>query len=264
MRDNDEVSSGWRSRIAAWRGNRRRAGALGAAFLAALAVSDAASGRRRDRPDRGARRQGDGSRWRCGGVAGTSCPKGLICIDDPRDACDPAAGGADCGGVCVGKRRNPCARMRCAEGTACCPRCGGLCIPRDVSCTGSLCNPTPCNEVVCGPGEFCCNESCGECAPLGGACTDRFCPPEASEPCGQTVCAVGTYCCAAHCSLCLPVGETCLDVLCPHLANDLLCGPVVCAAGEVCCNARCGICAPPDACTAQVQVYGCADGLMRG
>ncbi|KAM0271124.1 hypothetical protein ACHAQH_009191 [Verticillium albo-atrum] len=37
----------------------------------------------------------------CGGIAAFKCPKGLKCIDDPRDSCDPKKGGADCGGVCV-------------------------------------------------------------------------------------------------------------------------------------------------------------------
>ena len=36
----------------------------------------------------------------CGGLAGTACPDGLTCVDDPSDDCDPARGGADCLGVC--------------------------------------------------------------------------------------------------------------------------------------------------------------------
>lgn len=37
----------------------------------------------------------------CGGIAGFGCPTGLVCVDDPRDYCDPGHGGADCGGICV-------------------------------------------------------------------------------------------------------------------------------------------------------------------
>ena len=37
----------------------------------------------------------------CGGIAGISCPDRLECVDDPNDDCDPAAGGADCGGICA-------------------------------------------------------------------------------------------------------------------------------------------------------------------
>lgn len=38
---------------------------------------------------------------RCGGIAGTACPTGKMCVDDPSDDCDPAKGGADCSGICV-------------------------------------------------------------------------------------------------------------------------------------------------------------------
>jgi hypothetical protein len=40
----------------------------------------------------------------CGGIAGLRCPDGFDCVDDPRDDCDPQAGGADCGGVCTPAR----------------------------------------------------------------------------------------------------------------------------------------------------------------
>lgn len=40
----------------------------------------------------------------CGGFAGIPCEaKDDICVDDPRDDCDPKHGGADCGGLCVPK-----------------------------------------------------------------------------------------------------------------------------------------------------------------
>ncbi len=39
----------------------------------------------------------------CGGIMGKLCPDNLICVDDPRDSCDPAQGGKDCPGVCNGK-----------------------------------------------------------------------------------------------------------------------------------------------------------------
>lgn len=44
-------------------------------------------------PDEGARA--------CGGLAGTSCPEGLVCVDDPSDDCDAQRGGADCAGTCA-------------------------------------------------------------------------------------------------------------------------------------------------------------------
>ncbi len=39
----------------------------------------------------------------CGGFAGLECPSPKqICVDDPRDNCDPKKGGADCIGICRG------------------------------------------------------------------------------------------------------------------------------------------------------------------
>ena len=37
----------------------------------------------------------------CGGIAGSPCPAGETCVDDPNDRCDPATGGEDCAGICV-------------------------------------------------------------------------------------------------------------------------------------------------------------------
>jgi hypothetical protein len=37
----------------------------------------------------------------CGGIAGLSCPANQTCTDNPNDGCDPANGGADCGGTCT-------------------------------------------------------------------------------------------------------------------------------------------------------------------
>ncbi|EWC44266.1 hypothetical protein DRE_01092 [Drechslerella stenobrocha 248] len=40
----------------------------------------------------------------CGGFAGFQCSKKTdVCIDDPRDDCNPKKGGADCGGLCIPK-----------------------------------------------------------------------------------------------------------------------------------------------------------------
>jgi hypothetical protein len=41
----------------------------------------------------------------CGGIAAIQCPEGLICVDDPRDRCDPTQSGRDCGGVCISPDR---------------------------------------------------------------------------------------------------------------------------------------------------------------
>ncbi len=71
----------------------------------------------------------------CGGFGNLPCPEGFVCVDNPRDDCDPAAGGADCGGICV---------------------------PGGVTC----------GETTCPEGVPCCNPSCGIC---GESCTQEFC-----------------------------------------------------------------------------------------
>jgi hypothetical protein len=38
----------------------------------------------------------------CGGIANIQCHgQNESCVDDPNDSCDPAHGGADCGGICA-------------------------------------------------------------------------------------------------------------------------------------------------------------------
>jgi hypothetical protein len=43
----------------------------------------------------------------CGGLAGSPCPEGYTCVDDPRDDCDPTRNGADCIGWCMRARPGP-------------------------------------------------------------------------------------------------------------------------------------------------------------
>jgi hypothetical protein len=43
----------------------------------------------------------------CGGIAAIQCPAGYTCVDDPSDSCDPAQGGADCGGICQKEPKKP-------------------------------------------------------------------------------------------------------------------------------------------------------------
>jgi hypothetical protein len=44
-----------------------------------------------------------GEREACGGIAGIRCPGDKVCVDDPKDNCDPEQGGADCPGICEAK-----------------------------------------------------------------------------------------------------------------------------------------------------------------
>jgi hypothetical protein len=43
---------------------------------------------------------GKGGAQACGGITGTQCPAGQVCVDDPGDDCDPKRDGADCPGTC--------------------------------------------------------------------------------------------------------------------------------------------------------------------
>ena len=118
----------------------------------------------------------------CGGIAGIPCPDGLRCVIDT-SVCDPARGGADCGGWCrpwapsAPPPTDPCAAMLCLSGTTCCPNCGGTCVPQGTACSDQLCGER-CGKGFCGRGEVCCNDSCGICTPPDGFCTMQYCGEE--------------------------------------------------------------------------------------
>lgn len=121
-------------------GRRGLLAVLGGLGLSALVDSVTAKTRRQKRRQRRRKRRRDNQTstlQRCGGLAGVPCPPGFTCVDDPRDTCDPGAGGADCSGICV-----------------------------------AMCGPT-----VCPPEQVCCNASCGICTPPGGACILIACVP---------------------------------------------------------------------------------------
>ncbi|HEX8824817.1 MAG TPA: hypothetical protein VF794_33160 [Archangium sp.] len=44
----------------------------------------------------------------CGGIAGFPCAEGFLCVDDPKDDCEPNQGGADCGGICRMEKKRAC------------------------------------------------------------------------------------------------------------------------------------------------------------
>jgi hypothetical protein len=75
----------------------------------------------------------------CGGIAGFPCPDGLQCIDDPSDDCDPNKGGADCGGICVPPKGDPCGKVVCGPGTTCCNASCGICTPPGMVCIQIAC-----------------------------------------------------------------------------------------------------------------------------
>jgi hypothetical protein len=53
----------------------------------------------------------------CGGIAGIPCPEGCVCVDDPRDDCNPKRGGADCSGICKPAPNSP-ANQDCSGGAS--------------------------------------------------------------------------------------------------------------------------------------------------
>lgn len=75
----------------------------------------------------------------CGGIAGFPCPDGLECIDDPSDECDPKSGGADCGGICVPPKGEPCGKNVCGPGLVCCNASCGICTKPGMVCTQIAC-----------------------------------------------------------------------------------------------------------------------------
>lgn len=120
----------------------------------------------------------------CGGIAGFPCPDGYTCVDNPLDACDPKAGGADCSGVCV---VDPCfkeGREYISTDSSTCSRMKFFC-PADMQPFGDECGcgcepvvipgGEACGSSVCTGNTFCCNASCGICAPKGGACIQIAC-----------------------------------------------------------------------------------------
>jgi hypothetical protein len=128
-------------------------------------------------------------RQSCGGKIGLTCPAGYACEDNPRDGCDPALGGRDCGGVCVKPNPSACRRHdatrsyvsrspdQCAATLFVCEK-GKQQFFDECGCGCETVVGTPCGNNVCGPGESCCNASCGWCRPEGMMCIQIACTQE--------------------------------------------------------------------------------------
>ncbi|MBK7857628.1 MAG: hypothetical protein IPJ65_03160 [Archangiaceae bacterium] len=155
----------------------------------------------------------------CGGFAGLTCPSGQTCVDNPRDNCDPAHGGADCGGVCItapthntpdagpmhcgGFVANPqtCPTgYQCVDDPSTCSMaldCPGICVVDNTPptgntvkvCGGYTAGPPP----TCASGEICVNTPWGPGmeADAQGVCIQRIqCGGFAGLPCpGDLDCA---------------------------------------------------------------------------
>lgn len=153
----------------------------------------------------------------CGGIAGIPCEGAASCIDDPRDECDPEAGGADCGGVCACDSIGLCVEGfqwdASPEVCNCVPTsnpCAAVLCPVDTRCVpvgnSAVCEPIvtdPCATVRCPGGTQCVAEG-----------DSVSCEPLTGEPCGRVTCAEGLTCCNASCGMCVPPGRSCIQIAC--------------------------------------------------
>ncbi len=157
----------------------------------------------------------------CGGFAGLPCPDGLVCVDNPADSCDPASGGADCGGMCVEPLQH-CGGftgLLCDEGEYCHFELDQTCGFADQT---GVCKPSPdfCIELfapVCGcNGETYGNEckanaagtskaAAGECAPPAGSA----CETEGGFCTSGSICPADTVVLDASCDGSVPGGTCC-------------------------------------------------------
>jgi protease stability complex PrcB-like protein/antistasin family protein len=213
---------------------------------------------------------------RCGGIAGIPCPGLGKCVDDPNDSCDPAAGGADCGGICSCIQNVACIQGTQFDGSAsvcacvpvkppvCPPVCDIYCqygnVPDANGCPTCQCNPPPtdpCATVKCAGGTHCdagkcvsdgvsCGGFAGTPCPGMGKCVDN--PNDSCDP------AAGGADCGGICS-CIQ------NVLCVQ-GSSFDSSPSVCA----CVPSSSGSC-PPEKCPtpapATVSMI-CADGSIAG
>jgi hypothetical protein len=177
----------------------------------------------------------------CGGIAGTPCPGFGKCVDDPNDSCDPARGGADCGGICSCIQTvdcalntkfdsspsvctcvpvvDPCASVKCASGTHC---DSGKCVVDPVSCGGLAGKACP------GIGK-CVDDPSDSCDPAKGALD---CPGICS--CIQNVACIANsrFDSSPSVCTCVPIAPvTCPPEKCPTPAPKV--ASMVCADGSV-------------------------------
>jgi hypothetical protein len=127
----------------------------------------------------------------CGGIAGIRCPGAGECVDNPNDDCDPARGGADCGGVCQCN-----ALAKCVAGYV---------FDRSPEVCGCVPDPSadPCASVRCAAGT--------RCQAVGGS---AYCVSDGTLKCGNNTCAAGQVCCNASCGICTAPGNFCIQLAC--------------------------------------------------
>jgi hypothetical protein len=162
----------------------------------------------------------------CGGFAGTACPGGGKCVDDPTDCCDPAAGGADCIGLC-----------QCVQTVMCVKGATFDSSPGVCACVPSMVPPTcgPVCQIFCQYGNVLDADGCQTCK-----CNP---PPVTDDPCATVRCAAGTHCEATV--------VQCIQAPCPPIASCVADAPAVRCGGfaGIDCPGT-GLCAddPTDSC----------------
>ncbi len=135
----------------------------------------------------------------CGGIANIPCPSGETCIDDPTDPCDPQAGHADCGGICVPSLCGGIAGIPCPgdeicvddPGDGCNPDkghadCSGICVA-DVFCGGIA-------GIQCPDGQICVDDPTDLCAPPEGNDCAGLCVPDPGGCSSNAECEISEYC----------------------------------------------------------------------
>jgi len=193
----------------------------------------------------------------CGGIAGKPCPGMGKCVDNPNDSCDPAKGGADCGGICS-----------CIE---------------TVLCTkGSKFDSSPsvcaCVPEVTPPPATTCGGFTGKACPGMGKCVDD--PSDSCDPTkGGADC--GGICSCIETVLCTKGSKfDSSPSVCACVPEKPVCGPVCliyCPFGNVLDSQGCPTCAcnkptpgatcPTDQCTGpgpKSANFKCPDGKTIG
>jgi len=122
----------------------------------------------------------------CGGLLGGPCPGLGKCVDDPNDKCDPAAGAADCAGICS-----------CVQNVLCTT-------DSKFDSSPAVCACVPAKPPVCGP---VCDIYCqyGNVLDANG-CPTCGCNPPPADPCATVKCPSGTQC---NSGKCVPDGVSC-------------------------------------------------------
>eukprot|EP01083_Nonionella_stella_P153338 492596_1 len=143
----------------------------------------------------------------CGGLVAVACDKGLVCVDDPTDDCDPENGGADCGGICVEETTTTAVACictlqydpYCCDGTVysnlCGAGCDGFTADDCVEAVEGEC-PSTCGGLAafaCDKGLVCVDDPTDDCDPEnGGADCGGICVEEATTTAAATTTAETT------------------------------------------------------------------------